>query len=399
MNTRDVKKEYIRKLLNASLSNKKYSTVIFRSSFALDEIKDVMEELKDEFGLERVIYIDFDLPKIIDFYNNNPSEEDLDRFVPKLPDVVGNTKIIYFNNAITDLSNDYYSQANRDYFKRLKDKNPELIDFISKADKSDKTVSTCPNRPWANSLLGSPDRIDELWDKINNTVLDIETTKEEIDERVRRRKELERMKIRHLHFNTDVGTDLRISLNPHSLWACEPNESFGKANLFNYPSYEIYTSPNCYSAEGKIELTKKRRFYYDILVDHATFEFKKGKLVAVDSNDESFGKIVMNKKNKMNRIGEIALVGQDTPLAQTGEFYGSVILDENAGCHFALGNSIDSCINIPVEKLDEKGRRYYRYNTSKYHNDFIFGDDSIRVEAETKDKKKILLMDKGLWRI
>lgn len=101
----------------------------------------------------------------------------------------------------------------------------------------------------------------------------------------------------------------------------------------------------------------------------------------------------------MNRIGEIALVSQSSPLAKSGEFYDSVLFDENTGCHFALGNSIDECIGIEKEKLKEKGAKYYRYNTSEYHTDLVFGDDSISVEAETKGKKKVLLMENGIWKI
>ena len=101
----------------------------------------------------------------------------------------------------------------------------------------------------------------------------------------------------------------------------------------------------------------------------------------------------------MNRIGEIALVSQTSPLASSGEFYDSILLDENTGCHFALGNYIDDCVEIEKEKIKEKGARYYRYNTSKYHTDLVFGDDSISVEAETKGKKKVLIMEKGKWRI
>ena len=101
----------------------------------------------------------------------------------------------------------------------------------------------------------------------------------------------------------------------------------------------------------------------------------------------------------MNRIGEIALVSQNTPLARTGQFYDSVILDENTGCHFALGNSLRECIGVDDKRLEEKGKRYYHYFTSDYHTDYVFGDDSISVEAETKGKQKVLLMDKGRWKI
>ena len=101
----------------------------------------------------------------------------------------------------------------------------------------------------------------------------------------------------------------------------------------------------------------------------------------------------------MNRIGEIALVSQDSPLAKTEEYYSSILLDENTGCHFALGYSHNDCIGVEKEKIEEKGARYYKYNTSNWHTDLVFGNDSITVEAETRSKKKVLLMEKGIWKI
>lgn len=394
-----IKKIYLRRILDASLNNRDYSTVVFRASFCLDEIKDIMEELKGEYHIHNVIFIDFDNEKIKSFYNSNPTDKEIERFIPKFPKPIGNMKIIYFNNAITDFSNNYYSDYSVKYYKHLEEYNKEVFDRIKNLSSSDKTVTSCPNKDWAEGLLGSQDQLDELWMKISKTLLSPDEAKREIEKRIEQKKELNRMGIRNLCFHTDLGTDFRISLNPHSIWVCEPNDTEGIFNFFNYPSYEIYTSPNCYSAEGKIVLSKKSRFYYDIVVKNAIFEFSKGRLISSKSNSEEFDSIILNKTNKMNRIGEIALVSQFSPLAKSGEFYDSVILDENTGCHFALGYSIDDCIGVEKEKLEEKGARYYRYNTSNYHTDLVFGDDSISVEAETKCKKKVLLMEKGTWKI
>lgn len=394
-----MKKEYLRKILDASLNNRDYSTVVFRASFCLDEIKDIIEELKDEYHIDNVIFIDFDNNKIKSFYKSNPTEKEIERFIPKFPKLIGNMKIIYFNNAITDFSNNYYSDYSVKYYEHLKEYNKEVFDRIENLSRSDTTVTVCPNKDWAEGLLGSQEQLDELWMKISKALLSPDEAKKEIEKRIERKKELNRMGIRNLCFHTDLGTDFRIALNSHSIWICEPNDTEGIFNFFNYPSYEIFTSPNCYSAEGKIVLSKKSRFYYDIVVENAIFEFSKGRLISSKSNSEEFDSIILNKPNKMNRIGEIALVSQSSPLAKSGEFYDTVIFDENTGCHFALGYSLDDCIGVEKEKIEEKGARYYRYNTSEYHTDLVFGDDSISVEAETKGKKKVLLMEKGTWKI
>lgn len=394
-----LKREYLRKILAASLNNRDYSTVVFNASFCLDDIKDIIKELKDEYHLDNVLFIDFDYDKIKSFYDSNPTKEEIEKFIPKYPIPTGNIKSISFHNPITDYSDNYYSDYSIKYYNDLMKYNQEVFDKIKQISKKDKTVIACPNKEWAESLLGNQSQLDELWLKINKTILNPEEAKIELEKRLEQKKLLNSMNIRNLYFYTDLGTDFRISLNPHSIWVSEPNDWEGELNFFNYPSYEIYTSPNCYSAEGKIVLSRKSRFYYDIVIENALFELSKGRVISIESNSEDFDDIILNRRNRMNRIGEIALVSQNSPLAKTGEYYDSGLLDENTGCHFALGYALDDCIGVDEQKLKEKGARYYRYNTSKYHTDLVFGNDSISVEAETKGKKKILLMDKGIWKI
>ena len=394
-----VKREYLRKILTVSLNNRNYSTVVFRASFCLDEIKYIIEELKDEFHIDNVIFIEFDNDIVKSFYESNPTEKEIEKFIPKFSRPIGNVKMIYFCNGKTDLSNNYCSDYSKKYYSHLKDYNKEVFDRITNLSDDDKTVTICPNKEWAESLLGNQEQLQELWIKISKTLLNPSEARKEIEERIERKNELNKMDIRNLCFYTDLGTDFRIALNSHSIWRCEPNEIKGTFNFFNYPSYEIYTSPNCYSAEGKIVLSKKEKFFYDMIIETAIFEFLKGRLISCKSNNKKFDTIVLYKKNKMNRIGEIALVSQISPLASSREFYDSVLLDENTGCHFALGDYVDYCVGIEKEKIKEKGARYYRYNTSEYHTDLVFGDDSISVEAETKGKKKVLIMEKGNWKI
>ena len=53
-----MKKNYLRRILEASLNNRDYSTVVFQASFCLDEIKNIIEEIKDEYHIDNVIFIE-----------------------------------------------------------------------------------------------------------------------------------------------------------------------------------------------------------------------------------------------------------------------------------------------------------------------------------------------------
>lgn len=397
MDLNKIKIEYLRKILKASLNGQNYSTVFIKASFPLYDLKDILEELKYEFNIENIIYFDVDYEKIKSFYETNPSDDEIEKFIPKYPIPTGNMKVIILTDDSTYYSNYMSSEYTEDYIDDFIKFNSELFDIISTLENK-ITISACPNKEWSKYLYGSQNRLSDLWKIINSNIPDIDQSNIESRNMIERRNELNKMNIRNLHFYTDLGTDFSISLNPSSIWVCYPEELGGKANYYNYPSYEIFTSPNCYSGNGKIVLSKKFKFFDEKVINSATLEFSKGKIVSCVSDNDYFDNIVKKRTFGLYRIGEIALVANSSPLKYS-DFYGTRSLDENTACHFALGDSIGDCIGISEEKLAAKGPRYYRYNTSDYHEDIVFGNDSIVVEAETKQKQKVLLMEKGEWKI
>ena len=212
----------------------------------------------------------------------------MEMFIPKFLEPIGNVKCIYFQNTVTDFSDVYFSDYVIKYYRCLKESNKEVFNKMENLSGCDQTLTICPNREWAEGLFGSKEDLDNLWIKINRIFLNSSEEKREMENRINLMNELNRMNIRKLNFCTNLGTDFRISLNPHSIWCCTSYNYDGIFNFDNYPSYEIYTSPNCYSAEGKIVLSKKSRFYYDDMIENATFEFTRGRLINCKSNSKSF---------------------------------------------------------------------------------------------------------------
>lgn len=387
----NIKKNYLRNILNKALKNDKYTSIVFHASFPLDEVKELMEEIRTEYNIETIAYIDFDKNKVKKFFNANPSKQEIEEFTPKYPELKGKVKEISFTN-VTDYSKEYFSNYSIEYYRNLMRYNKTA--FIAK-ENEDILITIYPNEEWAYQLLGNKKKIDELWKIINDICIEEEKTKEEFLRRLEIKNILNKMGISNLHFYTDLGTDFTISLNPTSVWCSNPNKITG--NLFNYPSYEIFTSPNCKSAKGKIVLSQKSRLYKGIVINNASFEFSHGLVVNCESDNNVLKKYIMEPSNNLKRIGEIALVSQDSPLSKTRRFYDSVLLDENTGCHFALGNSIDEC--IAMSERDIRRKEIFDYYTSDLHTDFVFGNDSVCVEADTKDSKKVLIMENGKWKI
>ena len=130
--TKRMKMNYLRKILNASLCNKNYSTVVFHASFSLDDIRDVIEDLKKEYHIKNLIIIDFDNDKVKSFFESDPTKDEIRRFIPKFKNPIGNMKIIYFNNPVTDLSNEYYSDYSVKYYGLLKQYNKEVLIELKK---------------------------------------------------------------------------------------------------------------------------------------------------------------------------------------------------------------------------------------------------------------------------
>ena len=45
-----------------------------------------------------------------------------------------------------------------------------------------------------------------------------------------------------------------------------------------------------------------------------------------------------------NRLGEVALVGIDSPVYKTGKVFQEILFDENAACHIAVGQAYKFCL-------------------------------------------------------
>ena len=95
-----------------------------------------------------------------------------------------------------------------------------------------------------------------------------------------------------------------------------------------------------------------------------------------------------NYKNS-NRLGEVALVNNNSPISNTGIVFYNTLFDENASCHLALGRGNASTINggqhLTQEELDKIG-----INNSNVHVDFMFGTPDLEITAGTEKGKKLV---------
>ena len=185
----------------------------------------------------------------------------------------------------------------------------------------------------------------------------------------------------------DGKTDFKITMSDRSVFkaAREEMKRFNHNVIMNLPTEEIFTSPLRNSAQGKVSATMPFSLNGK-LVDGIELTFKDGKVVNVKAsqNEDMLKEHIKSHKNA-DMLGEVALVA-GSPIAQTGRLFNSVLLDENAACHLALGDAYPDCVEgaMDIEDYDEQQKFLdeQNINSSTTHNDFMVGGPNVYIYAE-----------------
>jgi aminopeptidase len=134
-------------------------------------------------------------------------------------------------------------------------------------------------------------------------------------------------------------------------------------------------------------------------VDNFHFTFKDGKVVDYDAE---VGKQILDDLLDMDegakRLGEIALVADNSPISNTGILFKNTLFDENASCHFALGAAYSENLEGATERSEEENRKL-GMNNSLIHVDFMVGSKDVTVTGIKEDGTEIVLLKDGDWQI
>ena len=395
------KEEFIRKVLEIGCDVSNTDTIIFYSDGEMDdEVYPILMRLKEEYGIKNFFtYIRSD-KEIYEFLKTNPSESDMRNFIDKKIRIKNRRRAKILFNYTTDYENyiDKIKCEFADSYNLLVNLDMELnSEFWDLYEEENRVVITCfPSFLWAEHLLGSKDKLDELWELVNRTALTSRDNRIYLSRIKELRSYLNKTKIKNLRFYSSLGTDFQIGLLDCCHWVSVPEIINGKEYYPNFPSYELFTSPDCYSTEGRIVLSRPLTFFGNS-VQKGDFLFKKGKCIKAQTDCEYLERLIRNRKNGLDRIGEIALVTCDSPIACLNRNFDALLYDENAGCHFALGDAVIDAINI--KDLPEESYKQFNLNHSTWHYDFVFGDPTTQVEGTRSDGKKLLILENGKWKI
>ena len=281
-----------------------------------------------------------------------------------------------------------YSQETREEFEAYRDKS-ELA----------WCIAAVPTKAWADELFDNNENsVNMLWNKIFEICsIDqedpVKIWNDKLDLLKKRASKLNEKKIKTLIYK-DNKNNFKIGLPDNHNWAsgCERLAN-GKEVLVNFPTEEVFTSPDCRSAEG-IVFSSKPLEYQGVILDNFQIEFKDGVVTnfKAEKGEETL-KEMINICENSNMLGEVALVPYDSPISNTNMVFLETLFDENAACHLALGDSFTECINEVGTKEDLFNK--FNMNNSKSHVDFMIGTKDLNIKGITQDNKEIDIFING----
>jgi len=390
MKKEDFYKKYISFLFKnvIQLDNK---SILFVSLSHNDKLEEIIKEESSNYGIKSVYFN----------YNNYDEKNEflLNHDVREIDSCSLFDSKIYDKYAIMGayflIIIDYYKYDERISFDKkhkanlLCFKTSSIYNYMLSNNKIKWTGIFIPNKKWINVFSKDADECDIycLFNKLYMLDDDFELFKTEMKKKALNMTLGNFNKIKIIN---ELGTNLDLCVE-NSKWVSIFDYNVNDKNIIpNYPSYEIYTSPNCYKTEG-IVYGSKPIIYNSKIIDKYYFKFEDGKIVDFGSElGEDYLREIINIDEGSKMIGEVAIVDMDNPISKTDKIFYTTLLDENSSCHIALGSGFKNVYN----GLDEEDKYDKGLNHSKIHIDLMIGTKDTKIYGY-KDDEEILIYDKG----
>ncbi|MHC4391224.1 MAG: aminopeptidase [Planctomycetota bacterium] len=261
---------------------------------------------------------------------------------------------------------------------------------LMKAALSGRThwcVAALPTAAWAAKILGgepSAEAAEELW-RVMVPILRLDQDDPsaawwaQADALGERSNRLTKAGYDAIRFQAP-GTDLTVGLIHGSRWCGGAlTGEDGRRFVPNLPTEEVFTTPDFRRTSGRAAVTRPVQVL-GTQVHGAWFVFEEGRVVdfgaaqGADQLEKFFG---MDEQARY--LGEVALVDSSSPIFQSGHIFESILYDENAACHIALGRGITTTLAEADRDRSEEELLALGCNTSLLHTDFMIGSDVIDV--------------------
>ncbi|WP_414053233.1 aminopeptidase [Macrococcus equi] len=199
-----------------------------------------------------------------------------------------------------------------------------------------------------------------------------------------------------LHYRS-ATTDVEIGLTKGHVWlGASTVNADGIEIQVNMPTEEVFTSPDYRRVNGVIGNTRPLA-YQGAIIDDFKLTFKDGVVTDFEAGvGYDVLENMLNNDEGARRLGEIALVPDDSPISNSGILYYNTLYDENASCHVALGRSFPNAIqdgkSLSKDELMDKG-----LNQSLIHVDFMMGSRDLSIDGIKEDGTVEPVFRDGNW--
>lgn len=264
-------------------------------------------------------------------------------------------------------------------------------------------VVSVPTKNWAKKVFpNSVDPENELLELIEKTMrLDAENPvlawEKHIKTLNKRAEFLNSHNFEYLHFTNSIGTDFTVGLCEDHTWiSAEEKAKDGLPFVANMPTEEVFTAPHRLKATGTVK-SAMPLCYEGQIIDGFSLTFKNGKVVDF-SAEKGYDtlKHLIETDSGTRRLGEVALIGKNSPIAKSKVLFFNTLFDENASCHIALGKGYPTTVKNS-ETLSKKELTKKGLNDSIEHVDFMIGTADLKIDGIKKDKTAVPLFRNGDW--
>jgi aminopeptidase len=266
------------------------------------------------------------------------------------------------------------------------------------------TVVAAPVPVWAKRVFPElpPDKaVDKLWQVISTLCrLDrpdpVSAWRAHLEALTARKDFLNASRFAALKYRAP-GTDLTIGLPEGHTWVSgQPLSRNGILFAPNLPTEEVFTIPHKDRVDGVVRATKSLS-YGSTLIEDFQLEFIGGRVARMTAGKgESVLRQLLETDPGAARLGEIALVPHDSPIARSGLLFYNTLFDENAASHVALGAAYRFTMR-GGEGMSDEAFENAGGNRSAVHVDFMIGSAELEVDGLHRDGSSEPLMRSGVW--
>ncbi len=264
-------------------------------------------------------------------------------------------------------------------------------------------VVSLPSKAWADLVFPNEENsVALLFNEIIKSMrLDSDNPVAEWEKHIaildRRANFLTAQNFEYLRFKNGHGTDLTVGLATDHVWLSAKERAMdGVSFVANMPTEEIFTAPHRDKVNGTL-VSALPLSYNGQVIDKFKITFKNGKIVDYSAvKGYEVLKELINTDKGTKYLGEVALIGKNSPIAKSGILFYNTLFDENASCHLAIGKAYPTTVKngeqLTINELKERG-----VNDSTEHVDFMIGTPDLSVVGIGFDGKETTLFVDGEW--